>query len=327
MTGSRSSIMPRADVVTATTSPPGPAGGLVERSLTFGTMGGSATLRVACAASAAEPAERRLAGVARRIDAWAARLTRFDPSSDLACLNRDPGRDRVRVGPTLYAVLEHAMGLRDRTEGRVDAGLLDERLAAEHGLTGGVPTGDWWLTGPRRDRLVARAGSVRFDLDGVAKGWIADRALRLLWRYPAAMVDADGDIAMRVGPSTGWRVAVADPRRAAADVACLSLPRGWPPRAIGIATSGTSVHRWQGSDGIRHHLIDPLTGRPAVTDVVQATAVAESAAVAEGLAKAALIAGSDEALDLGERAGAWALLLLLDDGQLVATPRSLEWMS
>jgi thiamine biosynthesis lipoprotein len=95
---------------------------------------------------------------------------------------------------------------------------------------------------------------------------------------------------------------------------------------LGIATSGTSVHRWKHASGATHHLIDPRTSRPAVTDVLQATVIAESALVAEGLAKAAVILGSEEGLDLLDRAGAKAELLLLEDGEILATPRSLGWL-
>ena len=48
-----------------------------------------------------------------------------------------------------------------------------------------------------------------------------------------------------------------------------------------MATSGTSIHRWQLADGrMTHHLIDPRTRRPADTDVLQATVVAPTARVA-----------------------------------------------
>ena len=48
----------------------------------------------------------------------------------------------------------------------------------------------------------------------------------------------------------------------------------------------------------RHHLIDPRTGRPSTTDLVQATVVAGQAWVAEGLAKAILLRGSANPFDL-----------------------------
>jgi thiamine biosynthesis lipoprotein len=80
-------------------------------------------------------------------------------------------------------------------------------------------------------------------------------------------------------------------------------------------------------DGVRHHLIDPRTSRPAPTDVVQATVVAESALVAEALAKSAVILGSADGLDLLERAGAWAEVLLLESGEVISTMRSLDWLA
>jgi thiamine biosynthesis lipoprotein ApbE len=61
----------------------------------------------------------------------------------------------------------------------------------------------------------------------------------------------------------------------------------------------------------------------AVTDLVQATVVADSASEAEGLAKAAVIAGSEEGLALLERAGAQGAVLLTDRGETIASPRTL----
>ena len=74
---------------------------------------------------------------------------------------------------------------------------------------------------------------------------------------------------------------------------------------------------------MRHHLIDPRTGTSAVTDVVQATVVAGSASRAEGLAKAAVIAGSDDGLALLERAGVRGAVLLTDRGETFASPGTL----
>ena len=110
-------------------------------------------------------------------------------------------------------------------------------------------------------------------------------------------------------------------------LATLDLAAGRLPHRSGVATSGTSVHRWQHVDGSRHHLIDPRTGRPAVTDVVQATVVAGTALAAESLAKSIVISGSWDGLELAERAGARAAVVLLEDGEVIATPRSLDWLA
>ena len=61
-------------------------------------------------------------------------------------------------------------------------------------------------------------------------------------------------------------------------------------RDIGAATSGTEGRRW-GPE--LHHLIDPRTGRPAVTDLVEVSVLAATGADAEVLAKTALLLGRE----------------------------------
>ncbi len=64
----------------------------------------------------------------------------------------------------------------------------------------------------------------------------------------------------------------------------------------GVATSGIGKRSWIGADGRpAHHLLDPATGRPAFTGVVQVTALAPTAAEAEARTKAALLSGPDGA--------------------------------
>jgi thiamine biosynthesis lipoprotein len=229
-----------------------------------------------------------------------------------------------------------AARLTERTEGLVDVTLLAERIDAERGDTERTglrargkahPARTWSVCDAGgRTRCVERCAGVHFDLDGVAKGWIADRARALLTDVSSAMVDADGDIALHVAPGTDWEVAVADPADERAELARFRVGDRRATRIMGIATSGTSVHRWERPDGVQHHLIDPRTRRPAMTDVIQATVVAEDATTAEGLAKAAVIAGSDAAPDLLERAGAWAVVLLLADGDVIASPSTVAWL-
>ena len=170
---------------------------------------------------------------------------------------------------------------------------------------------------------------MRFDLDGVGKGWLADRALGLLCTHPTALVDGDGDVALMLAPGTAWPIGVADPRRAGLDLVVLtpSTGRRDPPRRFGLATSGTSVHRWSHGDGWAHHLIDPRTGLPARTDVVQATVLAATARHAEAYAKAAVIVGSDAALALLDRPDVDGAVLLTERGDLLVTPGTLRWMS
>lgn len=305
--------------------------GWPEHRLETSAMGGRLMLHVVHAPGAEAAARAALAGTAARVNRWADRLTRFTDTSDLASLNLDPARMETRVRPTLAAVLAWAERAADTSEGRLDITLLDQRLAAQFPDTVRSPdlgSHPWWLERGVRGGVVHRGSRFRFDLDGVAKGWIADRALDQLARFPAALVDADGDIAMRLAPGLVWHVGIADPRPDRdEDCAVLRFDDRSPGGRVAIATSGTSVHRWEDASGVvRHHLLDPVTREPARTDVLQATVIAGTAREAEVLAKSAVIAGVDEGLDLLERSTARGAVLLLTSGDVIALPRTMEWL-
>ena len=89
------------------------------------------------------------------------------------------------------------------------------------------------------------------------------------------LVNAGGDIAVRGG---AWPVAVSD------DLT-VELTRG------AIATTGRDRRRWRRAGEEYHHLIDPCTGRPAETDLLGVTVVADTAVEAEVLAKVAFLGG------------------------------------
>ncbi len=175
--------------------------------------------------------------------------------------------------------------------------------------------------------MLRREAGVRFDTDGVAKGWLADRALAITPGH-TALVDGDGDIAARVAPGEELLVGIDDPRDPDATLATIRLasPDGRAAH-FGLATSGTSVHRWAHGRSTTHHLIDPETWRPAETDVVQATVLADTARAAEACAKAVVLAGSSLASAVLDRPGVRGGLLLTTRGEIRATPEMLEWLA
>jgi thiamine biosynthesis lipoprotein len=215
----------------------------------------------------------------------------------------------------------------------VDVAMLDARLGAERGQVVARPLSAarrWSLRRGPRGAVVERELGVRLDLDGVAKGWLADRALRLTTAR-SAVVDADGDIAVRVAAGDEWAIGIADPRDPvdpSARLATLRLTAERTRREFGVATSGTSVHRWGVTPGeAAHHLIDPATWQPAATDLVQATVLADSARRAEAFAKAAIIAGSRAAFELADRPFVHGLLVLTERGDVLASPGLVRWLA
>ena len=137
--------------------------------------------------------------------------------------------------------------------------------------------------------LLARGAAI--DLGGIAKGWIADRAVERLG--PNSLVSCGGDLHARGGGETGagWPVGFGDRTLLLKDLAA--------------ATSGTTKRRW--GDGL-HHLIDPRTGAPSTSDLSEVSVLAATALDAEILAKTALLLGSAHAeAYLKPRSQGWAL--------------------
>ena len=127
------------------------------------------------------------------------------------------------------------------------------------------------------------------------KGGTVDAAARLL--DGPGVVDAGGDAAL-AGPSpTGedWLVEIEDPRDPTRTIATVAVAKG------AVATSAANRRTWKVGGTVAHHLIDPRTGAPAVTDLLQVTVVAPSAEWADVLAKTSFVLGSLEGTRFLER--------------------------
>lgn len=246
------------------------------------------------------------------------RLTRFDAGSELSLLNADP-RTAVPASPLLrrFAAAVHWAGA--ASHGLVDATCLPAVEAAgyrEHWSPTCSPPSDGpgWAASPSapspgrwrevlvdRDRVVRPAGT-RMDSGGLAKGLAADAMARALAGCETWVVDCGGDL--RLGGTAGAprTVEVRDPFDDEATIHAFDLADG------AVATSGTTRRRWASG----HHLIDPRTGLPADTGVVQVTAIAPTGLEAEVRAKTALLRGPDDVARSLPDGGAY----VTDDGAL-----------
>jgi thiamine biosynthesis lipoprotein len=86
-----------------------------------------------------------------------------------------------------------------------------------------------------------------------------------------------------------------------------------------IATSGVDFRRWYQNGKLQHHLIDPRTGQPAITDVQTTTIIHSMATLAEAYAKAVILLGSQAGLDWINRQPQKAALVVRNDGAVLAT--------
>jgi FAD:protein FMN transferase len=278
-------------------------------------------------AEGAPPPELAAAAAEAVLRACHLELSRFDPDSELSRLNADPAPSRSTTRLMAGAV-RAAIDAAERSGGLVDprligalevAGYAESRrnarpaslraaLRAAPARRPAAPShAALWRSLSVAGRDVRRPPRVRLDLGGSAKGFAADRAAASLAGQGTFAVDAGGDIVMGGVSGTPRQVTVAHPldERPALE---FGLAAG------AVATSGIGTRIWETGAGFAHHLLDPATGRPAWTGVIQATAVAASGVEAETLAKTALLLGPDRGLRVLHPYGG---ALVLDDGHVV----------
>ncbi|MEI6743052.1 MAG: FAD:protein FMN transferase, partial [bacterium] len=106
-----------------------------------------------------------------------------------------------------------------------------------------------------------------------------------------ASVSVGGDLRCIGTPSDAevWPVDIEDAEHPVHIAASILIPSG------GVATSSTHAKRWHVGSNMRHHVIDPISGKPiaqSTPDALQTTTViASSAAWAEVFATALLVSG------------------------------------
>jgi FAD:protein FMN transferase len=297
----------------------------VEQRHTFACFGGECTVIVADAARPADAAAA--ADMAKHaLLTWHRQFSRFIEESELSRLNRSAA-DEVAVSPLMRKMVSVALAAARDTGGLVDITLADEiehagyaghmddpgtdlgaALAAAPPRATAAPHPDerWRRIGlDDRHGTIRRPPGLRLDVGGIAKGVFADELAGMLDEFDAYVVDCCGDLRV------GGRARLRRPVNVAGPFAGPTL-HTFPVTAGAVATSGIGRRSWT-ADGGRpaHHLLDPRTGAPAFTGIVQATALAPTAAQAEVLAKAALLSGPARAAEWLTYGG----LIVLDDGR------------
>lgn len=244
-------------------------------------------------------------------------ITVFDrrkPDSALGLLNASAV---ITDAPAeLLTVLEASLRLGFATEHAFNPAvtpLVDLLASAKNGPLPGYGDSDLKealaLSAPGGVSLSGR--SVRFKrsgmsltLDGIAKGFIADAASRVLARHSLHdhMVNAGGDIRVSGRNAEGrpWTIGIQDPDNRNGLVATLPVAQG------GIATSGSYENSYNARQ-TRHHLVSHLTGKSA--EISSVTVRAASAMEADALATALALLPPTQALRFAKKAQASALII------------------
>lgn len=227
--------------------------------------------------------------------AYEERFSRFLEASELSKVNARSG-SWTSVSEEFSSMLGQALDAARRTNGLFDPTVLPALVAAGYDrdfndvLAGArdalrivAPCGRWTDI-EREGNMIRLPPDVALDFGGIAKGWTVDIAAELVSELlPWVLVEAGGDLRVdgQIAPP-GLEIALEDPHDPNAELLRLRLVDG------ALATSSVTRRSWGPN---LHHLIDPRTGQPARTGVVQATCWAPTCREAELLSTWALLAG------------------------------------
>ena len=246
--------------------------------------------------------------IADRLEQLERIFSTYRPSSEIAKFNATGGTGWVSVSPELAAAAVQARQISERTRGAFDVTadpLIRMWGFGPEGRRSTLPTPqeiaatrlkvDWRQLEARTDSPAlrrARAG-VTADFSSIAKGYSADAVGRLLTDLGASthFVQIGGDIKTGgTGPTgEGWRTGIETPAYARRAVARTVLLSGHA-----LSTSGDYQNFIADRDKRFGHIINPLTGRPAGSELASVSVVDPSCATSSALATALFVLGPED---------------------------------
>jgi thiamine biosynthesis lipoprotein len=163
---------------------------------------------------------------------------------------------------------------------------------------------------PAKKTVQLLTPGMQLDLGGIAKGYAADEALKLLrdkFGIKQALVAAYGDIACGDPPpgETGWKIEIAP-------IAKSQAPRALKLANAAVSTSG-DLEQFVEIKGVRYsHILDPKTGL-GLTGQRSVTVIAPVGITADSMTKAVSVLPPERALALVEDTpGSSCYIVILD---------------
>jgi len=223
-------------------------------------------------------------------------LSRHMPSSQVSILNHSGFL--VNPHTALKELINQSRELSDLSSGAFD--ITVKPLQDLYQNTGGAPAPKQVqdvLQLVNYHNLILDENKVRLaktgmaiTLDGIAKGYIVDKGVRLLQLagFKNVLVEAGGDLTAsgEKAHNTPWRIGLQDPRGELGQILTRVKLKN-----RSLATSGDYLQSYT-PDFCSHHIIDPRNGYSS-PDFASVSVLANSAALADGLATAVMVMGMD----------------------------------
>ena len=231
--------------------------------------------------------------------------------SEISEVNRQAGIAPVEVSDEVFHVMERALYYAQESDGAFDPTIgavtslwnIGQEYAAvpdQNELDAVLDVVDYNLVelDEENQTIFLEEEGMKVDLGAIAKGYITDKAARVLTEegVDTAIIDLGGDLVV-LGNSTRdenepWRVGVQDPYGERGEIlGMIDLSDS------AIVTSGIYERNVEEDGKSYHHLMNPETGFPFENNISGISIIADNAMDADAIANIAFSKGVEDGLD------------------------------
>lgn len=248
-------------------------------------------------------------------------LSAYDESSELYRLNHRKS-DRVKVSADLYECIKAGLQYSEISNGAFDitvfpvSSLWDfesdsPAVPDEETIKEALKKVDYRRVHCDDGEVVFDDPDTQIDLGGIAKGYISYRLRSYLkdTGCTSAIINLGGNVSMVGGKADGqdWVVGIQEPYK----------ERGTVYETVDIkdkcvVSSGTYERYFTADEREYHHIVDPGTGYPAETDLMQATIIGEDDVLCDALSTICVLIGREASGDLIQKQGFDVDVLFID---------------
>lgn len=233
-------------------------------------------------------------------------ISSWDKASQTSTINRNAGKQPVKVSKELFNLIERSIAISKLTDGAFDISYASmDRLWKYDGSMTEIPSeidiensvskvGFENIILNENDQTVfLKLEGMKIGFGGIGKGYAADKAKALLISkgVKGGIINASGDLNAWGKQFDGkdWMVAITNP---------LNKEKAftWMPIVNSSVVTSGNYEKFVKFNDIRYsHIIDPRTGYPS-TGVISVTILTDSAELADGLSTSIFVMGVETGL-------------------------------
>ena len=264
------------------------------------------------------------------------KLNFYDENSEISLINRNSGIKFVKVSEDTFNVIKSAKFCSELTNGVFDATIAP--LVKKWSVNSSSPKvlsieevntvkslvdyKDILLCEDNKSVMLARKDQ-EIDLGGIAKGYIADKIIELYKEngIKSGIINLGGNVKAlgKKADDLMWNIGIIKPEKHSNEnIAVVSV------EDMSVVTSGAYERAFSYNGKMYHHIINPITGYPAETDLKSITVICKDSIHADALSTPLFIMGKYKAYEFMKSKQISGIMVTDDDKIIIEIKKNLK---